>query len=160
MKKKPVIRVGMKVRSIYNPEHVFTLDRSIQPDRIFREKGTRTWWTAQELRGVKRKPVPLSATKKKQAVKSRSVAFLRPSQGTVSKSTPTYKRTCFNCGTEFESKRKEALFCQTRGASCRAEYWKRRHQPPEIPKQRLRSQKGGDSGEQRQEERNQEETEA
>ena len=57
--KKKTIRVGMKVFSVYTPEHVFVIDRSIQPDRIFREKGSWRWWTAKELRAVTNRPVKI-----------------------------------------------------------------------------------------------------
>jgi hypothetical protein len=138
--KKKIIRVGMKVRSIYQPEHEFRLDKAIKPDRIFREKGSRRWWTAKELQPVSRKPVKLSARTQKQAAKSRSEAFIKPPFGVTSKSKPTYKRTCLNCGTEFESERAEAKFCKSRGAACRSEYWKRRNQVPDVPKSQLRSE--------------------
>lgn len=137
--KKKTIRIGMRVRSAYDPDHVFTIDRSVQPDRIFHEKGSRRWWTAKELRSVLDKQTATGSMAKKSALASRSLAFQRPPEGTVSKSVPEYSRTCLNCSTEFKSKRKHAKFCKTRGASCRTEYWKRRNLPHDIP-QRLRSE--------------------
>lgn len=138
--KKKTIRIGMRVRSAYDPDHVFTIDRAKQPDRIYHEKGTRRWWTAKELQPVSSKPVRFDAGLKKKALISRSEAFQNHTEGTVSKSVPEYSRTCLNCGMEFKSKRKHAKFCKTRGASCRAEYWKRRNLPPDVPKARLRSE--------------------
>ena len=135
--KKKIIRVGMKVFSIYTPEHVFVIDRSIQPDRIFREKGSRRWWTAKELRAVTNRPVKITAKLAKAAQDSRSETFAVHITGVTSKSKREYRRTCLNCGTEFTASRPEAKFCKTRGASCRAEHWKRRNLPPEIPKGRL-----------------------
>lgn len=139
--KRKIIRVGMKVRSIYTPEHVFVIDRAIQPDRIFHEKGSRRWWTAKELQSVTEKPSKQSAKALKAAADSRSQAFEKHIPTITSRSKREYKRTCLNCGTEFTAARAEAKFCKTKGASCRAEYWKRRNLPPDIPKERLRSER-------------------
>jgi hypothetical protein len=138
--KKKILRKGMKVRSVYTPEHVFVIDRVKDLGKIYHEKGSRRWWAGKELQGVTKPFVKLSAKRLAEAKNSRSEAFAFQINGITSKSKREYRRTCLNCGTEFTASRPEAKFCKTRGASCRAEYWKRRNLPPEIPKGRLRSE--------------------
>lgn len=138
--KKKILRKGMKVRSVYTPEHVFVIDRVKDLGKIYHEKGSRRWYTGKELLRVTKSPVKLSAKRLAEAKNSRFEAFSHHVEGVTSKSKREYRRTCLNCGTEFAASRPEAKFCKTRGASCRAEYWKRRNLPPEIPKGRLRSE--------------------
>jgi hypothetical protein len=141
---KKIIRVGMRVRSFHDPEHVFVVDRVKTPDKVFHEKGSRCWWAEKELQpfSAKQKTVArVSAKKLEEARSCRSLAFQAAPVGMGRKSVGTYQRTCLNCGTEFSSKRRNAKFCPTRGAGCRTEYWKRRNQAPVIPKLRLRSER-------------------
>jgi hypothetical protein len=54
--KKKTIRVGMRVRSLYHPEREFTLDRSLQPDRIFRCRKDN--WRDKRAEEMKRRNTP------------------------------------------------------------------------------------------------------
>jgi hypothetical protein len=49
LKHKEKFRVGQKVQSIVDPTHVFVIDESQVPDRIYHEKGSDRWWTKNEL---------------------------------------------------------------------------------------------------------------
>jgi hypothetical protein len=132
--KKKTIRIGMKVRSVYDPERVFT---------IFREKGSRRWYGSFELEAVSSKAVKLSTKNREEALRKRSEAFIGHPPGTFPSTPAVYDRTCLNCGTEFKSENKNAKFCQLRGSSCRTQYWRRLHEVPEVPvgKDRLRSER-------------------
>ena len=141
MKPKRNFRVGMKVSSVYDPSHLFVIDRAVQPDKIFHEKGSKRWWTQKELQPRSKVPAKLSAKAKKEALASRYLAFMNTSEGLASKSAPVYRRTCLYCGTEFTAERKQAKFCKARGSSCRTLYWRQRNEVPVIPVERLRAEK-------------------
>jgi hypothetical protein len=141
--KKHSMRVGMRVREIYTGKE-FTIDRSEIPPRIFRLKGTRIWVPAIALEAVRKRPSKLTAKLEKRIAKLRSETFAGPITGVGGQSKPTYKRTCLNCGAEFTTKQKKQKF---HNDACRAEFWRRRNEVPVNPG-RLRSQNGGESGEQ------------
>ena len=42
-------RTGQQVRSIYEPQRSFRIDKSIQPERLFHEEGSDRWYTRSEL---------------------------------------------------------------------------------------------------------------
>ena len=46
---KKKFRIGQRVQSAYDSSHIFVIDKSRIPDRIFHEKGSNRWWTKNEL---------------------------------------------------------------------------------------------------------------
>jgi hypothetical protein len=46
---KRQFRIGQKVQSVFDPSHVFVIDKSRLPERIFHEKGSNRWWAKSEL---------------------------------------------------------------------------------------------------------------
>ncbi len=142
--KKKVIRVGMKVRSIYDHKRIFRIDKSIKPERVFREKGSKRWYLKSELRGARDAgpfSLNLMAAELKRFGKKRSVAFRGAKFQLSPKRTSEFKLTCDECGLQFTRERKprpgHGIFCS--GAH-RTANWKRRNEIPEIPKDRLRSE--------------------
>ena len=126
-----VIRKGMKVRSIYEPDRVFTVDRSLLPGRVFHEKGAARWYSKHELlpATASQKAVkPLTQQKKLTAQNVRSLAFLGIHALTPKQPyQPKYR--CTECGTEFTRAAKsrklrpgERPFCST---AHRVKFWKR-----------------------------------
>ena len=48
-KKRKKFRAGQIVRSIYDAQRTFRIDMSIQPERLFHEDGSDSWYTRTEL---------------------------------------------------------------------------------------------------------------
>jgi hypothetical protein len=148
--KKKSIRVGMKVRSIYDPDHVFTIDRSKKPGRVFHEKGSSLWYGSHELQSVSERPAKLSNTAKQTAISKRSQALQGMPPGTFPQSPTLYSRTCLECGIEFKTKKKKTKFCS---GPHRSRYHKRMKQIPtlivgqveDLQWKRLRSEKPVDT---------------
>lgn len=134
---KKTIRVGMKVRSIYDPQHIFTLDRSKLPQRIFHEKGTSNWWTKNDLEAVSVPSKGKGAKPTKRAVTDRSQAFLGASGGLSPQAKRVYRRTCRECGVEFTTENRRKKF---HADACRTAFWKRGNVIPAAMKERLRSE--------------------
>src|SRR5208283_2504931 len=134
---------GMRVRSIYDPKHEFVIDRSILPERVYREKGTKRWWAKRDLEGLIGRSKPLSAKKEEALLKARSLAFQAIPTALSPKGKPLYRRTCPECGLEFTTEQQKQKFSSD---ACRTKNWKRRNEIPEIPKERLRSQRGDSNG--------------
>src|SRR5882757_7077418 len=131
--KKKVIRVGMKVRHIYNdPTNEFVIVESRQPQRIFRAKGTKAWYAKVELEPVSAAKRTPGAKRLKQAARDRSQAFLGVAGGLSPKAKPSFKRSCPECGIEFVTENKRQKFCID---AHRTANWKRRNEIPELPKQ-------------------------
>lgn len=129
--KRKVIRVGMRVCSIYEPDRQFLITRSVLPERIFFAKGNRSGYLKSELLPARARLTVTDAMIDKAATKAlmwRSVAFYGLPAGTMAKSAPEYKRSCLFCGTEFVSNRKTAKYCPTK--PCRINHWKSRNTLP------------------------------
>jgi hypothetical protein len=135
-------RKGQKVSSVYNPDREFVIDRVIQPDMIYHERGSNRWWSKSELRAVLEAKRPVTASKLQAAKDSRSQAFIGNPAKQGRRRNKTYKRTCRFCGTEFLAARPEAEFCPPIEGkpSCRMQDWKLRNEAPAVPKVRLRSE--------------------
>jgi hypothetical protein len=139
---KKVIRIGMRVRSIYDPTREFIVDRTKQPDKLFHEKGSKRWYSRFELQSVSKHALKLTAKLKTKALAIRSDAFQGMPPGSLPHSPTLYRFTCLFCGTEGTSKRKGTKFCTEKGKCCRTRYWRNRNEIPEVPdRDRLRSEK-------------------
>ena len=134
-----VIRKGMRVRSIYEPDRVFVVDRSLLPGRVFHEKGATRWYTKRELvpagkqfKAPKKAAKPVTRAKLRAVRNERSSAFL--STPPLSPKRPYQpKLTCTECGVEFTRGSKarklkpgERPFCTT---AHRVKFWKRQQVP-------------------------------
>ena len=113
------IRIGMKVRSIYEPERVFSLDRSKQPERLYHEKGTQNWHTKSALQPSNAPKYAVSAKRKKVALERRTEAIAGLPGELGNKTKPVYRRTCLFDGVEFETINKAKKFHTD---ACRAAY--------------------------------------
>lgn len=141
---KKTIRIGMRVRSVYDPKHEFVIDKSVMPERVFREKGTTRWWAKRDLERAIGRPKPITATKEERLLKLRSRAFQSIPVPLSPKGKPLYRRTCPECGIEFTTEQQKQKFCSD---AHRTANWKRRHEAPQIPKERLRSERPQESTE-------------
>lgn len=123
---KKKFRKGMKVCSIYEPDRVFVIDKSLLPGRVFHEKGATRWYTKRELRPANSRVSPTPQAKAGTLLHERSrglrALFLIGRRR---------KFTCAECGTRFERKPKarplkpgELPFCKS---SCRTKHWKRQN---------------------------------
>lgn len=122
--------------SVYEPERVFTVDRSLLPGRVFHEKGAARWYTKRELRPAKagkKAAKPLTQENKRTLHAVRSTAFLGvPESAPKQAGEPVYR--CTECGVEFtRSKRRAKLRPGERPFCCtahRVQFWKRINLPP------------------------------
>jgi len=137
---KKSIRTGMRVRSIYDPEREFLLDRSVKAEPMFREKGTKNWYRKSELLTISRAEKAGKRSDSqfpKQPAHLRSLAFPAIPAALGSKRKPVYRRTCLECGTEFTTEQVKQKF---HADACRTRFWKRRKEVADI-KTRLRSER-------------------
>lgn len=132
MKRKPKFRVGQRVRSIYNPERVFRIDKSILPERIFHEQGTDRWWTKRELLALgdsKTGFMELAPSKKGGRMGTHPHAFQGISGKELGQSGTIENlkaRNCLECGESFKPGKRWQKFCSD---YCRRINWKRMHSP-------------------------------
>lgn len=137
--------------SVYEPERVFTLDRSLLPGRVYHEKGATRWYTKRELlpaKASKNPAKPLTQEQKRTLQGVRSSAFLA-----IVPPSPSLPFRCTECGVRFTRKSKapplkpgQFPFCST---AHRVRYWKRKNLPekalstnPQTNPQANRLQKG------------------
>lgn len=130
---RKLIRKGSKVRSIYDPKHEFVIDKSLQPGRIYREKGTRRWWAKNEIEPITAPHKPskrMTSKAAERAILKRSQAFHGIAEPLGAKTRTIYRFACTDCGIEFTRDRKllpgQKPFCC--GAH-RTRYWKRSCKP-------------------------------
>jgi hypothetical protein len=125
---KKRFRVGQKVQSIYDPTHVFVLDKSQVPERIYHEKGSDRWWTRSELQRLGAPENPATSVRLNGKGKMRGMhpnAFPDICSGAeiiAEGPTDLEKRKCFGCDIRFHPKRRWQKF---HAEVCRRAYWKR-----------------------------------
>lgn len=127
MKSRKRFRVGQRVRSVYDRQRAFVIDKSIVPARLYHEKGSDRWWTKNELEAITataRRVKPLNsrqlrgvATTRFLALKSVAMEDRRP---TRQPKAPT-ERKCQNCPVRFKPKRPWQKF---HSEACRWANWK------------------------------------
>lgn len=122
-------RVGQRVQSIYDSSHVFIIDRSMVPERIFREKGSHRWWTKSELQrpGAPENPVTSSRLNGKEQMRgTHSKCAEDVSRGSHAEAAAAGsglpKRSCLECRAIFQPTRPWQRFDSE---DCRRAYWKK-----------------------------------
>lgn len=116
---KRTFRKGQKVRSIYDPKHVFTIDASYMPDRLFHEKDTDRWWQRSELQAIREaekaeRPSPRSGKRPQDTMRPDALRamFARALvKAAPAKSLPPKKCELSTCQVFFAPKRKWQRFC-------------------------------------------------
>lgn len=127
--RKPNFRLGQKVRSSFDPKHVFEIDASVIPDRLFHEKGTDRWWQRHEIRllGAPEKALKPSLRSASQTHgKTHSPKVKEMLAGQLRRyvpKTPDVELPCEECGTPFKPKRKWQKFDKE---VCRRKNWERK----------------------------------
>ena len=128
-KSRKTFRKGMKACSIYEPERVFVIDRSLVPERIYREKGSNRWHLKSELQRLGAPENPLTSLRlngKGNACGMRAKCVQDDPTATVpasgaSPKTPETPR-CLECGAPFQPTREWQRFDRP---PCRYAYWRR-----------------------------------
>ena len=136
MKRKKKFRVGQKVQSVFDPAHVFIIDESRVPERIYHEKGSDRWWTQNELQRLGAPENPATSTRlngKGQMRRTRSNAFPgipeRPQiVAEVSAGQESKKCLLRECSAKFRPRRRWQKF---HTEACRLAYWKLRSRAAE-----------------------------
>jgi hypothetical protein len=128
--RKHSFRVGQKVRSVHDPKHIFEIDASVIPDRLFHEKGTDRWWQRNEMRllgapekvGKSLTPKAPRTHSKTHPVNVKDLLGAQLRKYVPKEPPPT--RTCPECGTDFKPRRKWQKFDKE---ACRRLAWLRLH---------------------------------
>lgn len=121
MRNKSRFRVGQRVQLASDPTHTFVIDRSLVPERIFREKGSHRWWTKSELQHLGAPENPATSIRLNGKAKCAQGAYEKP----LPADRPVYeleRRECLECGVSFQPARDWQQFHST---LCRRAYWKR-----------------------------------
>jgi hypothetical protein len=127
-KSRKKFRTGQQVRSVYDSQRKFRIDKSIQPERLFHEKGSDRWYTRSELLalGEANEPATRVGAKALASIgRTRSLAFRGISGKQLAEPGPAKqpeKRNCLECEAEFTPRRKRQKFCCD---AHRTAYWKR-----------------------------------
>jgi hypothetical protein len=128
VKRKKKFRVGQRVQSVYNPTHVFVIDKSRVPERIYHEKVSNRWWTRNELQRLGAPENPATSIRlngKSRMRRTHSNAFPaipgKPSIVTEV-SAGLEKPRCLECGLRFQPARPWQKF---HSEGCRLAHWKR-----------------------------------
>jgi hypothetical protein len=112
-----IIRKGMRVVSIYEPERVFVIDKSRAGKRVFHEKGAARWYTASELqpaRASRKATKPLTRKRLAKVQNERSAAFLGHKKLELSAPT-SQKLSCTNAGWNLRAPRSRATCAWVNG---------------------------------------------
>jgi hypothetical protein len=128
--KRQRFRVGQRVQSVFDPTHVFVIDESRVPERIFHEKGSNRWWTKNELQRLGTPEDPATSVRlngKEKMRGTRSNAFSAVSGGlriVAEVTTGPEQRECLlrECAVTFQPKRPWQKF---HSEACRLAHWKR-----------------------------------
>lgn len=143
-------RVGQKVQSIYDPTHVFILDKSQVPERVYHEKGSDRWWTKTELQrlGAPENPATSVRLNGKGKMRGMHPKCAEGVSGEVaSKAVATVlrlpRRVCLECRTVFQPTRPWQRF---HAEDCRRAYWKRSSHMARVQGQDSRSTVGAGFG--------------
>ena len=124
LKRKNKFRIGQRVQLASDPAHTFVIDRSMIPERIFREKGTNSWWTKNDLQRMGAPENPATSLRlngKGNACGMRANACGTVLTAAVPKSQAP-ERPCLECGAPFQPTRKWQRFDRP---ACRFAYWRR-----------------------------------
>ena len=127
-KHKKKFRVGQKVQSAFDPTHVFIIDKSRVPERIYHEKGSDRWWTRNELQrlGAPENPVmSIRLNGKGKMRRTHSNAFpATPGGPQIVTLAPAglEERKCLGCDLRFQPKRRWQKF---HSEACRLAHWKK-----------------------------------
>lgn len=128
-KRKQKFRAGQKVQSVFDPTHVFVIDKSKVPERIYHERGTDRWWTRNELQRLGAPENPVTSIRlngKGEMHRTHSNAFPvipgRPRIVAESSASPE-RRKCLlrECNVRFRPKRPWHKF---HTEACRLAHWK------------------------------------
>jgi hypothetical protein len=127
--KLDTFRVGQIVCSIYDPGRTFQLDKSVVPERIFRERGSNRWWTRNELQRPGRPENPITSSRlngKEQMRGMHPKCAAEYSDEADSKAVTNIpglpQRSCVSCGVNFQPTRHWQKF---HSEGCRRAHWKR-----------------------------------
>jgi hypothetical protein len=124
---KAKFRVGQTVQSIYDAKYTFVIDRSVVPERIFREKGSNRWWTRNELQclGAPENPATSIRLNGKDQMRVMHPECAEPTsngpQIVAGVSTGLEEQKCLECGIRFHPRRHWQKF---HAEACRREFWK------------------------------------
>lgn len=127
-------RKGLTVVSAYDPRYSFTIDKSFQPERLFREKGTSRWWAKSELRrfiGDDLPPKPLSAERQTKALGEAQMAIMA-AMGHQLNPTALPKQLCKGCPVKFRPPDKRVR--KFHSVECERAYAKRKADAAQRPK--------------------------
>jgi hypothetical protein len=137
---KKRFRVGTKVQSVFDPTHVFIIDKSQVPERIYHEKGSDRWWTRNELQRLGAPENPVTSIRlngKGKMHRTHSNAFRATSGGPqIVAVAPAglEERKCLGCDLSFQPKRRWQKF---HSEACRLAHWKSKAQKTNSSEQHL-----------------------
>lgn len=121
-------RVGQRVQLASDPTHTFVIDRSLVPERIYREKGSNRWYTKSELQRLgapENLATSIRLNGKGNACGMRANAcagIASGSQIAAGVSRGPEERECLECGAPFQPTRKWQRFDRP---ACRFAYRRR-----------------------------------
>lgn len=128
MKRRKKFRVGQRVQSAYDPTHVFVIDRSRLPQRIYHEKGSARWWTKNELQrfGTPENPatsIRLNGKNQMRGMHPNASPATRERPSLATEVSARLKTKCLlpECRVRFLPKRPWQKF---HSEACRRAYWK------------------------------------
>jgi hypothetical protein len=141
MKHQKKFRVGQKVQSINDATHVFVIDKSQVPERIYHEKGPDRWWTRNELQRLGAPENPATSIRLNGKGKMRgmhpnpnaSPGISGGPQIVAENSVGLEKRKCLGCEVRLRPTRRWQKF---HSEVCRRAYWKRRIPAPKTEQTR------------------------
>lgn len=135
MKKGFRPRVGMRVRSAFQSNHVFMIDASVRGERLYHEQDSDRWWTKAELRpathvsdaaghftGQKAPDKPLTQGELRRLRKTRVNAFKAVPVKQLKAPTAGARVECVGCGKMFKPPRPWSKF---HDKPCHDAYWKK-----------------------------------
>lgn len=122
-------RTGQRVQLAADPGHVFVIDRSLVPERIYHEKGSNRWWTRNELQRLGSAENPATSLRlngKGNACGMRAKCMQDDPAAAVPASGAPFlapeTTQCLECGAPFKPTREWQKFDRT---TCRYAYWRR-----------------------------------
>lgn len=124
-KNRKKFRVGQRVQLASDPMHTFLIDKSLVPERIYREKGSNHWWTKNELQRLGAPENPATSLRlngKQDACGMRANACEDISDATVPAKAASEPPRCLECGAPFQPAREWQKFDKP---ACRFSYSRR-----------------------------------
>lgn len=133
MGRKNKFRIGQRVQLASDPTHTFVIDRSLVPERIFREKGSNRWWTKNEMQPFGEPENPATSYRlngKGNACGMRANACGMRATGSGAPSLALETAQCLECGEPFKPAREWQRFDRP---ACRFAYSRRvRSKEPKL----------------------------